>query len=149
MVHEGFQASTGRTILVRVDDIPPAEREDVTQFFHAVQRLSWLNDRPVLFGVVSGLIVMVLTLIALAIGLKPSDSELWRVIVCASIVGASCGVPCWTVDKVQFASYQRVKLLAGVNAMFGRSERCRIAAEQLRRTSDSYARMLPAPASAS
>lgn len=142
MVHEGFTASTGRTVLVRTDDLTECERVVVSEFFRVVQQVRKLDDRPhdAAFG--TFVIPFILALLA------GSHGVAWFI-----------GMGCLAVILSAFAyavmsRYVRAIMPAMFEellAIVQRNERCRIAATQLRQASETYARLLPqldAPATA-
>lgn len=135
MVHEGFSASTGRTVLVRIDDLTPNERAEVCEFFRLVQEARTLADRP------HGHMMS-----AVAMG------------VCAVVIAGGLGGPTWAIGAGAlsvigsmvsygiangYARKHMGTIFEGLLAIAKRNERCHIAASQLRQASAWYAKLLP------
>lgn len=134
MVHEGFTTLTGRTILIRTDDLTPQERADVSEFFRLVARLKYLGELSggwfVSVGISGAIATALLVLVS-----TPAT-------ICAgalTIIGA-------TTAYVAANAHVRVGTSEVHNLMLGivhHNERCRIAALQLRQTPVWYAKLLP------
>lgn len=134
MVHEGFTASTGRTVLVRTDDLTQAERAEVSEFFRLVQQIRKLDDRP--FDRMVGAVAIGLLAVLTSTGLGATA----RIVVgFLAILGTviTYGVANGYARKHTPAVFEELLAIAR------RNERCRIAATQLRQASEVYARLLP------
>lgn len=134
MVHEGFTASIGRTVLVRTDDLTPAERAEVSEFFWLVQRIRKLDDRP--FDGMVGAVAVGLLAVLISTGLGSTA----RIVVgFLAILGTvvTYGVANGYARKHAPAVFEELLAIAR------RNERCRIAASQLRQASEVYAKLLP------